>query len=400
MADLKYSKKTEKLAEQVGFWIAKNNAALIFGAEKDSDSLSSAACRGSKKAKGLTIGVTYGKGLKVYEKNVDIVLASGLERGGGREFPLVLSCDAVITISGGSGTLTEIAIAYQANIPVVALNNTGGWSKKLSGSYLDERKRVKIETANTPRSAVNKAIELARKNRDKDLIFVAGVHGNEPIGPDVLRKLEAKGYPVNWMLANPEAAKLKQRFIDSDLNRVFPGNPNSRKYELKRAFELTKELAKYENVIDIHGSVSKSGIFTIVTNPASANLMLAGCLPIKNVVIWQSEKNNGQGPLTRYVKRGVEIECGPQNSPKIKKRLYEILRTLTLSGINLEQSDLSRKNIFQVYGKLAGENSGSLRDFKKTKIKGETFYPLLVNQYPGIMCYKMKKINPPKELSE
>lgn len=161
MADLKYSQKIEKLAEEVGYWIAKSNATLIFGAEKDDDSLSTAACRGAKKANGLTVGVTYGKGKDIWQKkDVDVVIASGLERGGGREFPLVLSCDAVITISGGSGTLTEIAIAYQANIPIISLSDTGGWSEKLYGTYIDDRKRVLIEEASTPKEAVEKAIKL------------------------------------------------------------------------------------------------------------------------------------------------------------------------------------------------------------------------------------------------
>ena len=183
MADLKYSKKIEKLAEQVGFWIANNNAVLMFGAEKDSDSLSTAACRGAKKANGLAVGVTYGKGINVYEKNVDVVIATGLERGGGRELSLVLSCDAIICLSGGSGTLNEIAIAYQANIPVIVLENTGGWSNKLANTYLDERKRIKIEIANTPREAVKKAISLASIPKDNNkLIVLTSVHGDEKIG--------------------------------------------------------------------------------------------------------------------------------------------------------------------------------------------------------------------------
>ncbi len=162
-ADLKYAKKFEKLAEEIGYWIAKKKAILVFGAEKDYDSLSSAACRGAKKANGLTVGFTYGKGLNVFEKNTDVVIATGLERGGGREFSLVLSCDAIVALNGGSGTLTEIAIAYQANIPVVVLENSGGWSQKLANQYLDKRKRIKIEIAATPKKAVDKAIKLTQR---------------------------------------------------------------------------------------------------------------------------------------------------------------------------------------------------------------------------------------------
>ena len=166
-ADLNYSKKLEILAEKIGYWIAKKEAILIFGAEKDYDSLSTLSCRGAKKAGGMTVGITYNRGLDILEKtNVDVVIATGLERGGGRETSLILSCDGIIAISGGSGTLTEIAIAYQANIPIVAVKNTGGWSDKLSNQYLDERKRMKIEGVDTAEQAVEKIINLI-KNKDE-----------------------------------------------------------------------------------------------------------------------------------------------------------------------------------------------------------------------------------------
>lgn len=164
MADLRYGKRIEQQAEEIGYWIAKNRAILIFGAEKDYDSLSTAACRGAKKAGGLTVGVTYGKGMNICEKNVDVVIASGMERGGGRELPLVLSCDAIIAINGGSGTLNEITIAYQANIPVIVIKKTGGWSEQLENTYLDARQRIKIETAKNPEEAVTRAIQLAKKS--------------------------------------------------------------------------------------------------------------------------------------------------------------------------------------------------------------------------------------------
>jgi uncharacterized protein (TIGR00725 family) len=162
--DLGYKEDMAILAEEVGFYIAQAGATLVFGAEKDCDSLSTSACRGAKENGGLTVGVTYGKGKDIYDKEIaDIVIVSGLERGGGREMVLVLSCDGIITIGGGSGTLTEMAIAYQANIPIVAIKNTGGWSDKLVDQYLDERKRFKIKKAKTPKEAVRLILKLIGK---------------------------------------------------------------------------------------------------------------------------------------------------------------------------------------------------------------------------------------------
>jgi len=163
-ADLNYSKELESIAEQIGELIAKSGNITIYGAEKDYDSLSTAAARGAKRFNGITVGVTYGKGNKIYDKeNTDILIVSGLERGGGREFVLVNSCDAIISISGGSGTLTELAIAYQSNIPMIAIKGTGGWSDKLANKYFDQRKRRKVSSAKTPEEAVNEAIRLCEE---------------------------------------------------------------------------------------------------------------------------------------------------------------------------------------------------------------------------------------------
>lgn len=401
-ADLKYSKALEKQAEEIGYWVSKKGAVLIFGAEKDYDSLSTAACRGAKKANGLTVGITYGKGLSVYEKNIDVVIATGLERGGGREFPLVLSCDAIIALSGGSGTLTEIAIAYQANIPVIALKRTGGWSERLANQYLDDRKRVKIETANTAKEAVEKAIELVQRTKtlSKDFLFLTAVHGDEKLGVEVMKKLEKTSFSnrFDWVIANKKALKKGVRFSDRDLNRLAPGDKNSKKYEYRRAYELIKIAKNYRYVIDIHGTVTSSGIFTIVSNPKLENLLLAASLPIKNVVIWASKNWERFGPMTQFVDCGVEIECGPKNSKVIWEQLFEIVKSIVLDRVVFDTKSINSKEWFQVYGKLVkSENNKdrgkNLKDFQKVEFDKEVFYPLLVGQYDDVICYKMKKVN-------
>ena len=164
-ADLKYSKDIEQVASELGRYVAESGNITVYGAEKDCDSLSTAAARGAKNAGGITVGVTYGKGKNIWDKdgNTDVIICSGLERGGGREFVLVNSCDAIIIVSGGSGTLTEAAIAYQLNIPVVAVTGTGGWADKLADTFIDTRNRLKILAAKTPKEAVDTALKLARE---------------------------------------------------------------------------------------------------------------------------------------------------------------------------------------------------------------------------------------------
>jgi len=162
-ADLNYNAEIQNIAEQTGELIAKSGNITVYGAEKDYDSLSTAAARGAKRFNGITVGVTYGKGNDIYDNNADIIIVTGIERGGGREFVLVNSCDAIISISGGSGTLTEMAIAYQSDIPMISIKGTGGWSDKMADKYFDRRKRRKVISAKTPEEAVNEAIKLCEE---------------------------------------------------------------------------------------------------------------------------------------------------------------------------------------------------------------------------------------------
>lgn len=162
-ADLKYSKEALKFAKKLGEEIAKSGNILVYGAEKEYTSLSTEAAKVASKNGGITVGVAGGKNKKVYGKfRPTVLINSGLEIGGGREFNLVLSCDVVIAISGGSGTLTELAIAYQAGIPIIVVDKFGGWASRLADEYLDDRKRLKCVRVSSEQEALDKALELVK----------------------------------------------------------------------------------------------------------------------------------------------------------------------------------------------------------------------------------------------
>ncbi len=163
-ADLKYSMEALKFSKELGKLIAESGNILVYGAESDYTSLSTEAAKEASRNGGITVGVAGDKNKNIYGKfRPTVLINSGLDIGGGREFNLVLSCDVIIAISGGSGTLTEMAIAYQANIPIIVIPMFGGWSEKLSDSYLDDRNRLKCLSANTPKEALKLAIKLIKK---------------------------------------------------------------------------------------------------------------------------------------------------------------------------------------------------------------------------------------------
>jgi len=69
---------------------------------------------------------------------LDIVLPSGL--GLTRNALVVRFSDVCVALSGGAGTLSEIALAWQFERPVAVMSNSGGWSEKLAKIALDHRK--------------------------------------------------------------------------------------------------------------------------------------------------------------------------------------------------------------------------------------------------------------------
>jgi len=228
------------------------------------------------------------------------------------------------------------------------------------------------------------------------ILIISETHGNEKIGTNVMDKIKSQlGANFKWITGNKEASKLNKRLVKFNINRIAPGDIKSKDYETKRVAEILSLSKKYDYTIDIHGTNSKSGIFTIVTNPKIENIILALALPIQNIVIWDP-KQKKNGPITKFVTCGVEIECGSQNSIKTEKDLLEIIRIINTKGINFSEINFSQKSIFRVYGKLLNNKSNvqlKLKDFKKVVFEKETFYPLLSRQYKDVACHKMEKVD-------
>lgn len=101
-------------AEEIGFQIARQEAILICGGL---GGVMEAACRGAKRAHGLTIGVLPTSSKADVNRFVDIPIVTGM--GEARNLIIVRSADALIAVGGRFGTLSEIAFALALGKPVV-----------------------------------------------------------------------------------------------------------------------------------------------------------------------------------------------------------------------------------------------------------------------------------------
>jgi uncharacterized protein (TIGR00725 family) len=79
-----------------------------------------AACRGATEAGGHTIGILPGEERSAANRYVQTAIATGL--GNARNAVVVLNGEAAIAVDGGSGTLSEIALARDYGRPVAGLD--------------------------------------------------------------------------------------------------------------------------------------------------------------------------------------------------------------------------------------------------------------------------------------
>lgn len=146
------------LAYRLGQLIAENNAILVTGGK---GGIMAAASQGAKDVGGLTVGVVKGEKRFTANRFTDVEVVTGIVGSGG-ESVMVLMCDGIIGVGGGSGTLQELTIAYYNKIPTVLIDSQNGWSKVLAGKYLDTRKKIRFGSAKTPEKAVKMLMTLVK----------------------------------------------------------------------------------------------------------------------------------------------------------------------------------------------------------------------------------------------
>ncbi len=106
-----------------------------------------AAAKGALEAGGVTVGILPGN--KAEEANPYVQIPIVTDMGHARNVVLVRSADGVIAISGGYGTLSEIALALKMWKPVIGLRT---WPNIEGVHYVE-----------TPKQAVEKIFELLER---------------------------------------------------------------------------------------------------------------------------------------------------------------------------------------------------------------------------------------------
>ncbi len=143
-----------RLGEILGKSIADSGRIIICGGK---GGMMEAVCKGAQQSdnyhSGMTVGILPGYDRSEANAFCDIVIPSGI--GYTRNSLVVSSGDVIIAVAGGVGTLTEIAFAWHYHKPLIAITGFGGWSEKLAGQNLDNRREDSIHKAHSVEEAIS-----------------------------------------------------------------------------------------------------------------------------------------------------------------------------------------------------------------------------------------------------
>lgn len=173
------------------------------------------------------------------------------------------------------------------------------------------------------------------------------MHGNEPLGVDMVGLLRANPLPgIDSMLANPRAVKAGTRFIDEDLNRVFPGS-RSGTYEQRRAGVIMRKALLYDLVLDFHNTQAGQPSCGFVGLQYDAKLLdIAANLGLQFVI------EAGYDCVNKYVPNCLSIEICMRDSDA--RQWYEKLRTLP-------QMTSTKPRLYRYARRVTWEESKALR---------------------------------------
>jgi uncharacterized protein (TIGR00725 family) len=129
-------------AEEIGAALAAGGAVVVTGGL---GGIMEAASRGARSKLGQTLGILPGADRAAANGWVGVALTTAM--GEHRNVLVAQSCDALVAIGSGYGTLSEVAMALKLGRPVVSL-----WSWAVDG----------VLEASEPAEAASRALELAR----------------------------------------------------------------------------------------------------------------------------------------------------------------------------------------------------------------------------------------------
>lgn len=166
-----------------------------------------------------------------------------------------------------------------------------------------------------------------------EVAVVGAVHGDEPCGARAIERFLATDpevdRPAKLIVANERALDRGVRYVETDLNRALPGDPESDLYEERLAHELATEVEGCLS-LGIHSTVSYGDAFANVAYLNERKRDIAAHLPVTGIVDFTAVSDGRSVELPGF----VDIEAGHQGSEQAVDNAYDcIVAFLQTTGV-------------------------------------------------------------------
>ncbi|ELY85908.1 M14 family metallopeptidase [Natrinema altunense] len=245
-----------------------------------------------------------------------------------------------------------------------------------------------------------------------EIAVVAGIHGDEPCGVRAVERLlderPTVNRPVKLVVANEAALERRVRFIDEDLNRTFPGDPDAKTHEGRLAAALVSELEGCLT-FSMHSTQSHADPFAIVNGVSETATELVPQLPVAAMV---ETSNFAEGRLFSAVDT-VEVECGLQGSETAAQNADRLTRAFLTAVGALPGDTVDRElPVYRLTDVIRKEQADTYEVFVENftpveagapfaaadgdeQVADERFYPVLMssNGYRDVFGYAAEKLD-------
>lgn len=250
---------------------------------------------------------------------------------------------------------------------------------------------------------------------DADVAVVGCVHGNEPAGVRAMHRILQSDPEfrdaVKFIVANPPAAVANRRYLDVDMNRVFPGDLNAEDRERRLAAQLV-DATEGCRTVSIHTTHATPEPVAFVTGGNPGALETASRLPIQYVV-------NEQPVVDTAFSRTegvVSIEAGKPDRHDAAAKAEKLVRCFLEDEGVMDESPLAARDAspsyYQLVDTVEKPSDGKTyeliaRNFERVDagtayarseggalIADEPFVPVLMSEsgYSNIYGYRGRKV--------
>ena len=231
-----------------------------------------------------------------------------------------------------------------------------------------------------------------------EIAILGGVHGDEPCGVRAVERLleeePALKRPVKFVIANERALENGVRYIDEDLNRAFPGNPEADTHEGRLAATLQEEL-EHCLTFSMHSTQSHAEPFAIVNELSQTARDICPQLPVTSLV---ETGPYAEGRLFSEIET-IEVECGLQGSEAAAENADRLTRAF-LTAVGALPGDTVRRElpVFELVDKIKKDAADHYEVFVENferveagdpfaaadgtpQVANDPFYPVLMSPY-------------------